>query len=212
MIKIGYATQMSYQVTDEEKLLANKALIRFKHVMNALKNASEYLNTLNTPFKDNLDMQPDQIMKVRSALRRFRDKSVKNFNKFKVSSFQCIKIMNKFSTDTQTVKLLKSFINSIGELEIEVNLFVDRFDDLKDKEFTKNVTTAINAIQKKCTKIEELIDERIIKHIQDNILAKTWVNNVGDSLNIKIDKEVPDILKWHKVMQDKLNNISKGKN
>src|SRR6266404_4631484 len=109
MIKKSYSIQMSYSVSDQEKFQAEKALMCFDHSVKSLKMASDHLNIMKTPFKDNQEISPDELMKARSALRRFRDKAVENFNDFKNIAFKCVQLMQPFTSDTQIVKLIKSF-------------------------------------------------------------------------------------------------------
>lgn len=195
MLKKAYSVQMSYTVTDQEKMIAEKALLRFKHAKKTLEAASDYLNIMNTPFKDNTDMPPDEVYKARAALRRFRDTCVENFNKFKEVAYKCVGIMENFSSDTQTVKLMKSFINSIDDLEADVNKFIDLFDELKDKDFSKNIVESIEKIKKQCEEVNSIINERVKSHIQKNILSSNWTNDVGNRLKTHIDKRKPMIIR-----------------
>src|SRR5208282_5636967 len=187
MIKKSYSVQMSYDVSDTEKHQAEQALTYFNAAEKMLTQASDYLNTMKTPFKDNSDMKPEDIMKARAPVRRFRDKAIENFNNFKTVAFKCVNVMQTFSSDTQTLKLMKSFIAAIDDLEAKVNFFADLFNDLQSNEFPKDVVTHIEDIQKQCDEVEEIIDERIKAHIQTNILATSWVDSVSNDLQMKIE-------------------------
>lgn len=206
MIKKSYSVQMSYDVSDTEKSQAEKALLYFKAAEKYLMQASDYLNIMNTPFKDNPDMTPDDIMKARAVIRRFRDKSIDNFDKFKRISFDCVNLMQTFSTDTQTLKLMKSFITSIDELEVKVNHFADLFNDLQSKDFSKDVVISIEDIQGQCNEVDQIIDERIKNHIQKNILASSWVDSISNDLQMKIEKKTPLIVDLFNKRQDQLND------
>jgi hypothetical protein len=211
MIKKAYSVQMSYNVTDVEKSQAEQALLCFAHTLKCLTTASDHLNIMKTPFKDNPDMSPEEVMKARAAIRRFRDKAVDNFNAFKQNAFKCVNVMQSFASDTQTVKLMKSFITSIDDLELKVNNFVDIFTDLQSKDFPKDVVKAIEGIQKDCDEIEQIIDERIRDHIQNNILATSWVDSVSNDLQTKIEQKTPLILDLFNGRQEQLNNIMKDR-
>jgi hypothetical protein len=200
IIKQAYSTQMSYEISDAEKAQAEKALILFNHAYKKLDVSSDYLNLMKTPFKDNPDVDPKDVMTARAAIRRFRDHAIDNFNDFKVLCFKCIKTMQDFSSDTQTVKIMKSFISSIDDLEKYVNDFADLFDDLQDKEFAKNVVDKIEVIQKQCDELEDLIKERIKSHIRNNILSQNWVTGIESELNTKIENKKPLMLD----MQDQI--------
>lgn len=209
MHKRAYITQMSYSVSDEEKMQAERALLHFDHAIKQLQLASNHLDLMKTPFKNNPEMDPKEVMKARAAIRRFRDKSVENFNLFKRSAFQCVKLMQDFSNDTQTVKLMKSFITTVNDLETKVNEFVELFSDLETKDFANNIVSSIEEVQSKCDDIEELVDDRIKDHIRENILATSWVNSVGNELEEKIEHKVPLVLDLYNKRQDALNETLK---
>jgi replicative superfamily II helicase len=211
MIKKAYAVQMTYGVSDAEKDQAEKALLFFTYASKLINMASEHLNIMKTPFKDNPEMSPDDIMKARAAIRRFRDKSLDNFNDFKSMAFKCVNALQDFASDTQTLKLMKSFITSIDDLEAKINSFVDLFSDLEAKDFPQNVVKSIESIQADCDDIEEIMDERIKDHIQTDILAKSWVDSVSNSLQMKVEKKTPLILDLFNKRQDQLNEKIKDK-
>lgn len=197
---------MSYNVSDSEKHQAEQALLCFKITEKLLQQASDHLNIMKTPFKDNPDMTPDDVMKARAVIRRFRDKVIENFDEFKRSAFQCVNLMQTFSTDTQTLKLMKSFITSIDELEFKVNTFSDLFNDLQSKDFSKDVVSHIEDVQKQCDEIDQIIDERIKSHIQENILATSWVDSISNDLQMKIEQKTPLILDLFNKRQQQLND------
>lgn len=207
--KKAYAVQMSYEVSDDEKRQAEHALLCFESSLKVLQQASDHLNIMKTPFKDNPQMSPDEVMKARAAIRRFRDKSIEYFNHFKEVAFKCVNTMQTFASDTQSVKLMKSMITSIDELEVDVNNFAEVFDDLESKDFAKNVVSAIENVQKQCDDIEEIIDERIKPHIQNNILATSWVDSVSQDLQMKIEKQTPLIMDLYNQRQEQLNDSIK---
>jgi hypothetical protein len=211
MIKKAYAVQMTYDVSDAEKTQAEQALLYFEHAAKMLQMASDHLDIMKTPFKDNPEMDPQEVMKARAAIRRFRDKAVDNFNKFKKAAFNCVNVMQIFSSDTQTLKLMKSFISSIDDLEVKVNKLVDLFADLEAKSFPQDVVKALEDIQKQCEEIDEIIDERIKNHIQTNILATSWVDNVSTDLQMNIEEKTPLIIDLFNQRQDQLNDIIKEK-
>lgn len=207
--KKAYSIQMSYEVSDAEKKRAEQALLCFAAALKVLQQASDHLNILKTPFKDNPEMNPDEVMKARAALRRFRDKAIENFNHFKEIAFQCVNTMQTFASDTQSVKLMKSMITAIDELEVKVNNFAEVFDDLQSKDFSKNIVAGIKDIQDQCDDIEEIIDERIKPHVQNNILATSWVDSVSQDLQMKVEKQTPLIMDLYQKRQDQLNDSIK---
>lgn len=211
MIKRAYSIQMTYEVSDAEKQQAEKALIAFNHALKVLQLSNEHLNIMKTPFKESPEMDTKAVLAARAAIRRFRDQAVKNFNDFKKEAFVCVNSMQEFASDTQTIKLVKSFISSVDDLEKKVNEFVDLFNDLENKEFSKKIVESIEKIQKQCDDIDEIVDERIKEHIQSNILATSWVDSISNDLQMKIEKKTPLMLELFNKRQDQLNEAIKEK-
>lgn len=207
MIKRSYSVSMTYDVSDIEKQKAEKALLHFNYALKMLNLASDHLNIMKTPFKDKPDIDNNSVITARAAIRRFRDQSINNFNDFKKEAFKCVDAMQEFASDTQTIKLIKSFISSVEELEGKVNEFSDLFGDLENKEFPVKVVELIEKIQDQCDSIDEIIDERIKTHIQSNILARSWVDSVSDDLQMKIEKKTPLMMDLFNKRQDQLNEI-----
>ncbi len=211
MIKKAYSTMLSYNISDEEKLKAENALLYFNHTIKVLDMASDHLNIMKTPFKDNPEIDLKEVVKARAAIRRFRDKVVEHFNNFKQNAFKCVNVMQEFSSDTQTLKLMKSFISSIDDLERKVNKFINLFGDLEAKSFPQDIVKAIEDIQKQCNDVSEIADERIKTHIQTNILATSWVDSVSSDLQMKLEEKTPLIIDLFNERQNQLNKILKEK-
>jgi hypothetical protein len=186
-----YATLMTYDVSDDEKDKASKAIRHFDGLLKTIKYCDEHLNLIYTPFKDNQEVSPEQTFKARAALRRYRDKVVENFNTFKKQAFRCFILLQPFSVDTQIVKLVKSFVLSIDDIEKQVNRFVDLFSNLEAKDFPQGIVKSVEGIKKELAEIKQIIEDRIQTHIQNNILARNWIDNVSDELQEKIEKQIP---------------------
>jgi glycerophosphoryl diester phosphodiesterase len=182
---------ISTPISDEEIYQAKKALIIFKYTSKVLFAASDYLNLMKTPFKDNQEINTDEVWNARVSLRIFRDKAVENFNQFKLMAFKCVNSIYSFSSDTTISQLSKSLISTIDQLEKTVNKFVDLFDDLKSKDFNKKIVEIIEKIQDRCEDIDDILSERLKDFIQENILASNWLDEVGMKNNLTLNKKIP---------------------
>lgn len=186
-----YAVNMTYDVPDAEKDMATKIVMHLDHLLKMLKTCEEHLNLMYTPFKDNQNISTEQIFAARAALRRYRDKAVDNFNDFKRQAFKCFVLLQPFSFDSQMVKLSKSFVLAISDIEKQVNRFVDLFSNLESKDFGTTIVKSIDNIKKELAQIEQIIEDRMKDHIQNNILARNWVDTVSDELQEKVEKKIP---------------------
>lgn len=191
MPKKKYAIQMSYEVPSEDKDRAEKAIRAFDHLMKKLQAADEHLDLMYIPFKENTNITPEQTYKARAALRRYRDKVAANFNLIKRIAFRCYVLLQPFSSDTQTVKISKAFIFSMSDIEKQVNRFINLFQQLEAKDFASTVVKAIENVKKEVAQIQQIIEDRIKSHIENNILARTWVNSISDELQEKVEKKIP---------------------
>jgi hypothetical protein len=200
-----YATQMSYEVPSEEKDKANKIIVYLDHLIKILNFCDEHLDLIYTPFKDNPEISPDQTFKARAALRRYRDKVADNFNVFKRQAFKCFLLLQPFAIDTQIVKLSKSFVLSIEDIEKQVNRFIELFSNLKSKDFGQAVVKGAESIKKEMAQLNQIIEDRIKNHIQNNILARNWVDTVSDELQQKVEKNIPLSIRLVEERNEKLD-------
>lgn len=186
-----YAAYMTYDVPSVEKDQASKVLIYLDYLLKAMKMCEEHLDLIYTPFKDNQNIDPAQIFTARAALRRYRDKVVENFNGLKTRAFKVFVMMQPFSVDTQVLKLTKSFVLAVSDIEKQVNRFVDLFGNLESKDFGQSIVKAVENIMKEMAQLEQIIDDRMKSHIQKNILARNWVDDISGKLQETVEQKVP---------------------
>lgn len=186
-----YAVNLTYTVPDLEKDKATKIISHLDHLLVLAKTCNEYLNLIYTPFKDNQNISTEQTFAARAALRRYRDQAIDNFNQFKQAAFKCFVLLQPFSFDSQMVKLSKSFVLAISDIEKQVNRFASIFSNLESKDFGQTIVKAIDNIKKEIAQLEQIVEDRMKEHIQKNILARSWVDTVSDELQEKVEKKIP---------------------
>lgn len=196
--KHAFLLQMNSELNTEEKSVARRALIRSRRTEKDLQFCKNFINVFYTPFKDNGISDPEQIFKIRASLRVFRNKNVKNFNNFKMSAFYLLECLEYFSTDVQTIKIVNSFNSYIDELEDLVNKFSKLFNDLKSKDFSTNAIKLLDLIKDKIDDVIDMIDNRINKHIKENILSINWRDELAVKLDKTIKEQVPILLELGK--------------
>ncbi len=208
-IKKAYAVSMNYELTEAEKMYAEKSLLLFNQCSKQLNEASESLNKMGTPFEDNPEMTGDEVEKKRFFLRKFRDDTNHKFNKFKLTASQSVATISHFDSDPTTVKMLKSFNLSINELNEMLSTFTSAFDDLKKDTFAKEMVQEIKDIQDKSKEIKTLIDDRIKNHIEKNMLNKSW-NSGPEYIQHQVEKKTPLVLKLFEERQKALETTRKS--
>lgn len=201
-----YAIQLSYEIPSEEKDKAIKIINYLDFLLKQIKYCDDHLDLIYIPFKDSQEIPPDQIFKVRAALRRYRDKVAENFNNLKIYAFKIFALMQFFASDTQMSKLIKSFVIAIEDIEKQVNRFLDIFSNLDTKDFSKNVVKGAESIKKELAEIKQILEDRIKNHIETNILARNWVDNISKELQKKVEDKIPLSVSLVNDRNEKLNN------
>lgn len=171
---------MTYDISDKEKLYANKALHAFEYLLSAIESFNTHLDLLLIPFKENQDITPEQIWKYRANFRDFRDLAEKNLDKIKKISLRCMKIINYFISDTQIEKIMRSFNSCIEDVILQFDRFMKLFNNMQAQDFKDNIVKAIDGIKKETAQLKQIIEERIQDRLERDILNKSWVNNEGD--------------------------------
>lgn len=205
-INLANAIEMSFEVPKSEKDIANAASERFSAVSNALSLAKNHLDLMYDPFKKAGNISTEALVKKRGVISRFKEQVKENYNKVKALALKSIQLLNYFSTDTHTLELINAFQDSIQDVEKQVTIFLDILDNYRSPDFKNNVITAIEGVKKQSAQADKLIKDRIIDHIDANILAKNWVTNIGDALHLKIQDRVPLITELFNERQKALDS------
>jgi hypothetical protein len=209
-MKHTIAVQLSYEVQNEEKDRANKAILYLDYIVKLLRKCNEHLDLIYTPFKDNPNITPADAYKARAGLRRYRDRVADNFNQLKRNAFRCFMLLRTFDSDTQTNKLTKAFVASIGDIEKQVNRFLDLFGELESKDFGATVVKSIENIKKEISQFEQTIEDRIKSHIQNNILAKSWTESISKELEEVIEDSIPFSRRLVEEREEKMSGGERG--
>lgn len=196
--KHAYLLQMNSGLNDEEKSVAKRALIRSKKAEDDLIIYLDFINYIYTPFKDNSGSTPEDIKEIRASLRIFRNKNIKNFNNFKISAFYLLECLEYFSTDVQTIKIVNSFNSYIDELQGLTKKFTQLFKNLESKDFAKEAIEILDMIKNKIEDVIDMLDNRINKHIKENMLSINWRDELAVQLDKTIKEHVPILLELGK--------------
>lgn len=195
---------MTFEVPDSEKRIAEKADECFEDLIGLLRYATNHLNLVYEPFEHLQTLDNEMLKKHNKLFERYRKAIEHNYNLIFKKANQCAILMGTFSTDTKTKTLMNSFLAYIHELEKQVGRLIRIFDNLDSSEFKNSLILAINFVKKTNSQLKQLIADRILDHIDTNILAKNWVNNVTDDDNQRVYDKAPLLIQLHKERVDAL--------
>ncbi len=199
MLKLADSIQLSFKINDSEKKLAKEASETFLASLNQLNIAKEHLEIIRDVFQKYETIDPESVKEKIGVLNRFKKKVKENYGEiFKLEALKAIELFSVFDTDSQVEELIEAFRNSISDLEKAVVIFLNQMDEYENVEFRQNILLAIENIFKETAQISQLVKDRIINYIDDNILLDNWMSD-GDNLVEKAIKqdnpEIYDILK-----------------
>lgn len=205
--KFAQSVNMSLDVPSAEKKIAQVCVRRFQNLSKKLDGFDKHLDILYNPFKSHENVTEESVVENRAALRRYRDKIKENFAELKVFIISCIKELNYFSYDLTVSELIKSFDDSISDCEDSIEELLICLDNWQDKDYRANIMKNMDNVRKFTSEIEKLINDRIINHINTNILAKNWTDSLDEELRSSIKEKEPYIKQLHKEREDKLKQI-----
>lgn len=208
--KLAQTPQLSFDVPDSEKVMAKKAVKAFLQVKEKIEAFNTHLDIIYNPFSAHQTVSTKSIIENRGALIRYKNKVRENFNNIAKVALYCVANMNQFSNDTHSVELMKSFVESIGDIEDQVKNFDSVFKNLKAKEFRDNVLKVVQGIKKQAAQVVKLIDERILNHINTNILATNWKENLSQELKFQIEEKEPYIKRLYNDREKQVEDMLKG--
>jgi len=204
--KYAYSVQMSFDVPDSDKRIAEKASELFQELSSLLNIADEHLDLIYEPFKHNEDIKTEELLEHRTIFRKYRDIIKENFNKILKKSYRCVLLMSSFSSDAQIVELMNSFISETKDIETQVNKLLSIFSDLSSIDFRINLIKAIDLIRLENNQLKQIINDRVLNYIDTNILAKNWVKSVIDENQNKIYENIPLIVELFKEREKALSS------
>lgn len=205
----------SYDIPDSEKKIAEEASLRFEYSIKALNSATKHLDTIYRPFEMHDSVSVKSVVEGRGILNRFRQASKDKFEKFKARVVLAIQKLHYFSNgDTEIQELISSFEQGAEGVTKKVEEFYEIMEDLENPEFKNSIMSAIDTIKVEVDELNEITKDRIIKHIDEHLIGKTWMTETKDKLNVDFENSVPLITQLfdeRKEMQEGSSFPSLGK-
>ena len=190
--KIANSIEMSFEISDSEKEIANDAKIRFEAILKRLRDSVEHLDIIYEPFRRHENVSTRSLVGKRGLLNRYKQKVKGNFNDLKTVALLAIRKLSYFSKgDTSIQEIINSFVDSMEDVEVLVTKFLDIMGDYESNTFRKDVMSTIDLIRTQANKFELLVKERIIGHIDTNILSNNWMSSKRDELQLQMEDASP---------------------
>jgi dGTP triphosphohydrolase len=192
---------MNFQVPDSEKRVAEKAEEYFEQLLAQMQDASDYLDIIYNPFQKRQNVDMEMILDYRKTFRQYRDQVKRKFSSIIKKSYRAVALMNEFSIDTATEELMDSFMGSVRELEKYIDTFVSIFSNMSSSEFRNHLVSTIDSIKKQLNQIRQLVTDRVLEHIDSNILAKDWAKDISQRFDEPLQERVPLVVQLFRERQ-----------
>lgn len=201
--KRAYSVQMNLSIPESEKQEAARAVSGFNELVDMLQEAQEYLDKIYDPFKKCQNVDMELITKYRKTFRQYRDVVEKKYQLISKKSERVAGVMSGFSTDTATTELMSAFLSSVKELIKYIDIFKSIFSNFNNTDFRDNLLATIDSIKKQTSQIKILITDRVLDHINSNILAKNWASDIVSEEGI--EDRVPLVVQLYRERQKALS-------
>ena len=115
--KIANSIEMSFEIPEAEKDIAEEAKIRFEAVIKTLRDNIEHLDIIYEPFKRHESVSTKSLVDKRGLLNRYKQKVKSNFNETKTVALLAIRKLDYFASgDISIQEIINSFIDSIEDV------------------------------------------------------------------------------------------------
>lgn len=205
--KIAEAIEVSFEIPEAEKKIAHDAKIRFEGFLSSLKLSLKHLDIMYESFSKFENLSSQDVFDKRGLLNRYKQKVKENFNKNKTYGLRALQKLNYFVTgDISIQEIIVSFSNLMEELDRNVEEFLDKIEDYWDKDYRANALKAIEDIIDSGESLMDLVNDRIINHIEEHLLGKSWLDNVSSDAQLQLEQFLSPIMELYKERQKTLNN------
>jgi len=187
MQKIAENIGMSYAIPEHEKKISKDIVKNFKMAIEMIERNKDYLEKMYTPFKSSKsDLTFEQINNYRAAIYRFQKSIKERYNNLNLKCFLILTNMKIF-TDVNFTELSDALDTGVKNLQKTVEEFLKVLDDISIQNFKNTCINSIENIFKESNQLKTLVEDRIIKHINDNVLNNDWKSQFQKLVENKTD-------------------------
>jgi len=205
--KIAQTIEMSIAIPDSEIGIANVLISNLEKLSKKYDSFNTLLDTMYNPFADAESIPEESIKKNKKPLFDFKKQLEEKMKEIEGIAILCVKDLNEFSSDTDINELLQTFKENITEIKDNMRVLGDVLVSWDADDYKDMVVKAIENIKKNINNSRELINDRIIKHINENVLNKSWVEDVGKDFSVEIKNKEPYIKELYKEREKQLQGL-----
>jgi hypothetical protein len=193
---------LSFKISDEEKKSAKRCIDLFDKAVHHLNELNDYLDKIYNPFKNHNKVSAKSVHRYRGAIKRYSDSIDDKTSYIKKVILLAVGELDMFSSDMKIQDILNALSDDMSDTDEQIfslretleswDLAVDKEpgpDNNDNIDYRQTVISAVELAKKEIAESINLIEDRIITHINDNILSNNWVQNVSNELEVEEDLE-----------------------
>jgi hypothetical protein len=205
--KLAETIELSVQIPDDEKKIAASAVLHLEKFLKKLNAFNKHLNIIYNPFKEFQSVSDDSVKKYRSALWTYRGQIAENFQELKDLYGLCVKDVGYFDSDTDIIQLLNAFADDMDGFETQEKTLLNALANWDTSNYKDNIVNTITNVKQEIAEMRQMINDRIIDHINTNILVKDWSDGISDDLKKSIKEKEPLIVQLYKEREEQLKKL-----
>lgn len=205
--KLAETIELSIDIPDSEIKTAGRIVMRLEKLSKKLDGFVSHINLLYDPFKKYNTVSEDSVHKYRGTLWDYRNKIIENFEALKDIAIVVVKDMKSFQFDTHITELVSAFTDEVGDIEDQVKHLTDAIVNWDHTTYKDNITACAEAVKKEVAELNKLIYDRIVDHINENILGKNWVDHAIEKKKVNFDESEPAVSRLFKEREKRLKSI-----
>jgi hypothetical protein len=205
--KLAETIELSMDIPDVDKKVAAKLILRLEKLVKKLDAFNKHLNVLYNPFKEHQTVSEESVVKYRGSLWKYLNQINENFDELRQMAVLCIKDLKHFSSDTEITEIISTFTDDFGDIEKQEDNLTHIIADWEAGDFRNKVITGMENLKKEIAELKKLIEDRMIDHINSNILSKSWLDGASEKYNLDISEQEPSISRLYKDREEKLKKM-----
>lgn len=205
--KIAETIELSIDIPDSEKKLGGKIVLRLEKMVKKLDVFNKHLNILYNPFKEYATVSEESVQKYRGSLWKYTKQIKENFEGIRDIAILIVRDLKHFDNDTHVTELVGTFTDDFGDIEDQVISITQVISNWEHPQYKNNVVSAMELLKKEIAEMRKLIYDRIINHINTNILAKNWVDSASEEKSLELREKEPAVSRLYKEREKRIKDV-----
>ena len=205
--KIAETVEMSIAIPDSEKGTAGALVSILEKLSVKYDGFNTLLDKIYNPFSGDKEVSKESVENNKKPFMDYKKEIDETLREIEQVAMLCVEKLIVFSSDTDINELLTSFKSGIDQIKDNVRILGDALVSWDSDDFKDMVVKSIENLKKDINNSRELINDRIISHINENILGKSWVDEIGKEMNLDIKDKEPMIKELYREREIQLQEM-----